>query len=256
MSPVQDRQQVVGNRLLAALPSLDCERLLPDLQLVPFGLRETLVQAGEPAADVYFPLGGVFSLLVLVEDGGSIETAMVGNEGMVNVPGYLGVELSPHQVICQVPHAALCMRLETLERHAAASAPLRALVQRYVGLLLLMSSRNVACAGTHPVEVRLARWLLQTRDRVGADEFPMTHEFLASMLAVRRASVTVPAALFRERGLIHYQRGVMTILDPVGLEALACEDYHLVRAEQRRLFGSGGTSDVALSSSSNGTTRR
>ncbi len=235
------RPEAIQNRLLAALPPEVRQLLHPDLEPLSLTLNQVLVAPGQPFPYVYFPTDGMCCLLVVMEDGRSAEVALVGSEGVVGLPLVLGREHSPHQVKCQLPNRGLRMVPDAFRRHVQASAALHELLLRYAGVQLTVSTRNTACTGLHTVEERLARWLLQARDRAGGDEFPLTHSFVAQMLAVRRATVSVIAETLQRRGLISYYRGRITILDAARLEAAACEDYRLIRDEYERLLEPPGT---------------
>lgn len=229
------------NRLLAALPKAERERLAPLLRPVSFGLRDYLFRVDEPIHSVYFPRSGVISLVITVKDGGTIEVGTVGNEGMVGVPVFLGADRSPTQAFSQVPGESLRMAAADFKREVIGRAgPLPDLVRRYTQAFLNQVSQTVACNHLHAVQERMCRWLLMTHDRVGGDEFLLTQEFLAQMLGVRRPSVSVVAGMLQQAGLIRYTRGRMTVLDRAGLEAGACECYGIVRREFDRLLGTGG----------------
>jgi CRP-like cAMP-binding protein len=225
------------NRLLAALPEQEYERLLPRLETVPTGLKETLLEPGRPIPYVYFPRCGVFSVLITMEDGHAIEVGTVGHEGMVGLPVFLGADRSPAKVFCQVVGEADRMEAGAFREEAGWGGALHDLMRRYTQAVLNQIAQSVACNHLHSVEERMCRWLLMTHDRVGGDEFPMTHEFLSQMLGVRRASVTIVAGIFQKAGLIAYHRGTISILDRAGLEAASCECYHVVRREFDRLLG-------------------
>jgi CRP-like cAMP-binding protein len=182
----------------------------------------------EPEArmrSVYFPSDCLVSLLAVTDGRFSLEVGMVGREGMVGVALALGVPRSPVRALVQGAGAALRMssgRFASALRH---SAPLQDALHGYTHGLMNQISRTAACNRFHVVEARLARWLLMTRDRLGAREFRMTHEFLAAMLGVRRVGVTEAATAVQRRGLIEYRRGLIRILDGAGLEAVSCSCY-------------------------------
>jgi CRP-like cAMP-binding protein len=235
MELVKDR--VGHNRLLAALPPEDYQRLLPSLQRVDLASRRVLIELREKMEYVYFPLNGVLSLMMVMEDGTVVEVATVGNEGFVDVAALLSIDFSPYEVLCQTDCTALCMRVEDLRAAFRDSTPLRELLLRYAGVVLGCTGRSAACRVVHTPQQRLARWLLMTRDRMETDELPLTQELLARMLGVRRATVSDTARALRAEGLIHYTRGRITITDRAGLEAAACEDYASFRQEYERLLG-------------------
>jgi CRP-like cAMP-binding protein len=170
-------------------------------------------------------------------DGRAVEFGTVGNEGMIGLPLFLGADRSPHRAFTQVPGDALRMRAEDFREEMGRQGQLAGLLRRYNQALMNQMAYSVACNRLHSVEERMCRWLLMTHDRVGADRFPMTQEFLAQMLGVRRPSVTVVAGVLQKAGLIAYARGWVVILDRAGLEAASCECYRVVRDDFERLLG-------------------
>ncbi len=227
------------NRLLGALPAPDSERLAPHLELVEVELKQLLFDRGKPIDSVYFPGTAVVSVLTTMDDGTGVEIATVGSEGMVGVPLFLGSDLMPVREFsqAQVPGNVVRMGAEFFRQEMLTRGALQRVVQRYVLAFFSQTSQQVACNNLHSIEQRCCRWLLLTHDRVGADEFPLTQEFLSEMLGVRRASVTVVAGTLAKSGFIRFSRGRMTIVDRAGLEALSCECYRITRAEFDRLLG-------------------
>ncbi len=224
------------NRLLSSLPRDVQIRLLPRMEKISFGLKQILYDAGQPIAHVYFPLSGVISLLIALKAGETVEVATTGNEGVVGTSLLLGTERSSFKAVCQVTGQALKMRADAFRRSVEEHPELGALVRRYAQALVDQIAQTTACNHVHSVQARMCRWLLMTHDRVGADEFHLTQEFLAQMLGVRRPSVTVAAGLLQKAGLIRYQRGRIRITDRPGLESGACECYETVRQEFDRLL--------------------
>jgi CRP-like cAMP-binding protein len=225
------------NALLAFLPDKELDHLQPRLTSVSMAIRDVVYQPNGPIRDVYFPLSGVFSLLVVMSDGAAVEFGTIGNEGMVGIPVFLGSGTSPHRVIAQVPGEALRMGADEFEDELARGGTLSDVLKRYNQALLNQMAYSVACNRLHSIEERMCRWLLMTHDRVGTDQFPLTQEFLALMLGVRRPSVTVAAGVLQRAGLIAYGRGRVLVLDRPGLEAASCECYAAVKAEFERLIG-------------------
>ncbi len=164
-----------------------------------------------------------------------VEVGTVGNEGMVGLPVFLGRESVPLETFCQVPGRAVRMRSEVLRTEVHPGDKLHGLLRRFTQATFVFAARSSACNRLHSVGQRASRWLLHTHDRVGSDEFPLTQEFLALMLGVRRASVSGVAGDFREAGLISYSRGTIRVLDRIGLEARSCECYRIIREEFDRL---------------------
>ena len=213
------------NRLLAALPPAEFSRFFAALKPVTFELRQILQDGSEPAAEVFFIESGVTSILDIMSDGSTIEVGMVGREGMIGVVALLDpAATSPHALV-QVPGTGLSMPLAHCRRAFDESAAVRTVMLRFASGLMSLSAKTAACNRLHSIEQRLARWLLMAHDRMDALTMPMTHEFLASMLGVRRAGVTVTAGELQRSGLITYRQREVTIRDPEGLQALACECY-------------------------------
>jgi len=237
MSSSQSSRNPVANKLLAAIPKEEYDRLLPHLELISLPLKYVLHEADEPIKYAYFPLSGAVSVLSLMEDGGAIEAATVGNEGMVGVPLLLGTKQIPTQVIAQIPGDALRMKAEVFIREVYWGCPLHTLLLRYTQTLMNQFAQTAACNSLHSVEERCCRWLLMSSDCVNSDNFLLTQEFLSIMLGVRRASVSVVAAILQQAGFIRYHRGKITILNREGLESAACECYQAIKQESDRLLG-------------------
>lgn len=226
----------VGNKLLAALPKQEYERLLPHLEPVSLSLRQVIYETNEPIEYAYFPNTAVTSLLNLMQEGQTIEAATIGYEGMVGASLVLETDRIPLQAIVQVPGDGLRIKADVFKAEVYWSSPLHTLLLRYVQTLMNQITQTAACNRFHSVEARCCRWLLMTRDRVKSDRFPLTQEFLSYMLGVRRASVSEVAAILQQAGLIDYHRGNLTIHDRLGLEAAACECYQSVNQEFKRLL--------------------
>jgi CRP-like cAMP-binding protein len=169
-------------------------------------------------------------MLVVMEGKKTVESAMIGNEGIVGIEVFLGKGIPRDRVLVQVPGEAVAVVASSFAALTAGNMPWLELLQRYLVALMNQIARAAGCNRLHSVSERFARWLLMTVDRVGRDEFPMTHELLASMLGIRRASVSEAAESLQARGLIQYRQGRIGILDRDGLEAAACEDYRLTKA--------------------------
>jgi CRP-like cAMP-binding protein len=225
------------NLLLRAIPAEEYARLLPHLE--PFALEpmQVLAERGDPISHVHFPETGIVSLLSRLGDGTLIENGTVGCEGMAGLPLLLDVDWSPVVITGQVPGLSRRLEAATFRALLPTLPVLDALLRRYVVYFLAQMSQSLACNSAHTVEQRCARWLLMTHDRVPGDQFVLTHEVLAQMLAVRRAGVSVAADAMRTRGLIQYSRGRITITDRAGLEAAACECYGMVRQQRDAIVG-------------------
>ena len=228
---------MIANRILASLPPEAYERILPDLKTVPLRFRIALREPGDLMPYVYFPNTGVISMLTVMEDGDAVEVATIGNEGMADLFVFLGLEQSDTRLLIQVPGTALRMESTRFREHVKQIPALRVLLGQYAVAMFALVAQSAACNRKHPMIERCARWLLMTHDRVGAQAFPMTHNFLAEMLGVRRPSVSVAAETLQDAGLITYHRGVITVLDRPGLEAASCECYRLIQERFDRLPG-------------------
>jgi len=219
----------VANRMLAALPHKQYQRLLTGLESIALTFGEVLYEPGERIRHVYFPNDSLVSLLTVVEGHLALEVGMVGREGMVGVALSLGTDVSPVRALVQGAGAAMRMKSARFSEEIRKSQQLQQEVSRYTRALMGQITQTAACNRFHVVEARLARWLLMTRDRVSSDEFRLTHEFLGNMLGVRRVGVTTAARALQKRKLIAYSRGKIRILDRRGLEGAACSCYELVR---------------------------
>lgn len=236
---------LMGNRLLAMVSQDERERLAPRFELVALELRQTLYEEGEPIDHVYFPVSGVLSLVSQMHDGRGVEIATIGNEGMAGLPVFLQATLtSSHMAFAQIPGQALRMPAAQFIDFTSGSdsGGLRSALNRYTQALMSMIARAVACNALHSIHQRACRWLLTTHDRVGADEFLLTQEFLSQMLGVTRASVNEVAQELQDAGAIDYSRGRIAVLDRRGLEARSCECYGVVREEFDRLLATSGES--------------
>jgi CRP-like cAMP-binding protein len=226
-----------ANRLLARLPPEEYQRLRPRLQLVPLVLKHVLYEARSSIDYAYFPNRGVVSALTVMEDGRAIEVATIGDEGMVGMQLFVGAKTTSNRLIVQVPGEALRMAEDVLREEVSRDSALRRLLVLYHTAFLAQISQAVACNGLHSVHQRCCRWLLMTQDRAHSDVFPMTHEFLAEMLGVRRSTVSEVLEPFQEKGLIRYSRGKCTVVDRDGLKAGSCECYQRINEEFERMFG-------------------
>jgi CRP-like cAMP-binding protein len=219
----------IGNLILSAITDADYEQLKPLLHSQPVRMGETLHEAGDSAAYVYFPISGVISVLTVLENGLMIEFATVGSEGTTGVPQFLGFGQSNTALISQVPGDAFRMGRADFADSVARLPSFAAIMLRYSGLMVALVAQSAACNRAHQVDARCARWLLMMHDQAGRDDFPITQEFLAQMLGVSRASVALSAGALQRANFVSYHRGEMHIRDRRELELAACECYAVVR---------------------------
>jgi CRP-like cAMP-binding protein len=225
------------NHILARLPPGEFATLRERLTSVRLPSKTSLAEPDQPMAHVYFPLDAVISLSALAAGGGSVEVGSVGCEGMAGLPILLGTDRAPGRLLTQIGGGAERMEAAALPVEAARLPEFRRLLLLYTQAFLTQIAQSTACNRLHSAERRLARWLLICRDRLGRDDLPITHETIAHMLGVRRATVTEAAGSLQDHGMIRYRRGVVTVLRRERLETAACECYGIVRAEFDRLLG-------------------
>jgi CRP-like cAMP-binding protein len=231
-------QTLTGNRLLDALSSEERQRIAASTTSVPLLPGNEFYAAGSRISNVYFPTVGVVSLMRPVEEGTWIETAVVGREGMIGIRAFLGGGMSGNQrAIGAVKGVALRMTADTFRGHVEEGGKLREVMFAYTQALMAQTAQTVVCNAVHDIYERCAHWMLQVHDRVDGDEFDLTHEFLADMLAVRRSSVTVAAGTLQRAGLIQYRRGHVKITDRAALEGASCECYRNVNQEFETAMG-------------------
>jgi len=224
------------NKLLSCLPPDDRARIQAELTTIPFNNREVLHRPNEPIRRVVFPNGGVASVTMAMQDGAMVEIATVGREGLVGLEAFFGEAIMPTETMVQVPDVdAEVMTAEAFVREMNRPGPFQAGVLRYWQGFQTLIMQSTACMALHPVQDRCSRWLLMAHDRVGRDQFHLSHEFLATMLGVTRPTVTVVAGTLQKAGLIHYRHGLVTILDRKSLEEASCECYGAVKAQYDRL---------------------
>jgi CRP-like cAMP-binding protein len=224
------------NRLLAALPAEEFERLAPHLELVPMKLGETLYEPGGQLQHAYFPATAVVSLLYVIESGMSAEIAGVGNEGMVGVSLFMGGDTTPSTAVVQTGGYGFRLKSAILKAEFGRFGPAMRLLLRYTQALITHMAQTAACNRHHSIDQQLCRWLLLTIDRLPSNELVMTQELVASALGVRRESITEAAGKLQRSGVIHYRRGHISVLERSGLEAGTCECYAVVRKEFGRLL--------------------
>jgi CRP-like cAMP-binding protein len=224
------------NVILSALPDEEFEGLRPKLREVSIPLGEIVYLPEQPIEHVYFINSGIISWLAVLEDGNTVEAGVIGPEGIAGMSVVLGAASTPNQGLAQSPIEALKMRAGDLVDEFRKGGQLHNLLLRFVHTMFLQVTQTAACNRLHTLDQRLARWLLMTHDRLDGNKFTLTQDFLSRMLGVRRAGVSVAATSLRQKGLIDYHRGDITILNHVGLEDAVCECYQIVKAEYDRLI--------------------
>lgn len=224
------------NHLLAALPAADAERLFPQLEYVPMPLGHVLYESGIQMRHVYFPTTSIVSLLYVLEDGASVEIAVVGNEGIVGVSLFMGGETTPSRAVIQSAGHAYRWPGQALKDEFDRAGTMQRLLLRYTQMLMTQMAQTAVCNRHHSLDQQFCRWLLLSLDRLPSEELVMTQDLIAKMLGVRREGVTEAAGNVQRAGLITYQRGHITVLDRPGLEARTCECYAVVKKELDRLL--------------------
>jgi CRP-like cAMP-binding protein len=229
-------EQRIKNRLLAALPDEEYEQLEPHLELVTLSLGEILFEPPDLIRKAYFPTSSIISFLAELPDGDSVEVGLAGNEGVAGVDVILGVSKASKVATVQGAGDALRIAAPVLKEAFNRGGKLQQYLLQYTHALMSQISVSVLCNVRHNIDGRLARWLLMYSDGFGSEEFYLTHEFMANMLGVRRASVSVIAKQLQDEGLITYNRGQFRILNHEGLEAKTCECYPVVKEEFDSLY--------------------
>jgi CRP-like cAMP-binding protein len=226
-----------ANRLLSALPAKEYQRLLPHLEPVDFAFAQTVYAPGDTIRHVYFPNNSIVSLLAAEPNHTSLEVGMIGNEGMTGISVFMGVSKS--RTLAQVQGAGTAVRMKAalLRKESEQVGPFHRVLLRYTHSLLTQMSLSSACNQFHPLNARLARWLLMTHDRIGTDEFRLTQDFMSNMLGVRREGVNKAAGELQRKKLVIYSRGHLAVLDRAGLERIACSCYGIIKADSDRSLG-------------------
>jgi CRP-like cAMP-binding protein len=220
----------IKNRILSALSREEYERLAPHLEEVPLSLGLILYDFDAPITHIYFPNNDTLgSLLSTTERDSAIEIGVTGSEGVLGFSALMGLDRTPHRVLVQIPGTAWKIKTSVIRKEFKQGGRLHDLILRYVHAIFTQASQTAVCNRLHPVEARLARWLLTVRERVETAEFPITHDFMARMLGANRATVSLTAATIQQAGFITYKRGKLTILNQEGLEDVACECYGIVK---------------------------
>ncbi len=220
-------RELSGNKIIDRLPEADFRRIQGQLERVSPMLDEVVAQPATEPQWVHFPVSGVLSSMVVLEDGSTVEASTVGNEGMDGLYLLTDPTANPYRINVQVPGEMLRMSARAFRQARTESPALSQLLMRYALVLIQRGAQNGACIQHHTIEERMCRWLLETALRKGQDRFGLTQEFLADMLGVRRQSVNLTARILQAANLIKYHRGELTILDRAGLEEASCECFRV-----------------------------
>ncbi|MEA5595527.1 Crp/Fnr family transcriptional regulator [Rivularia sp. UHCC 0363] len=232
----EDTDGVIVNQLLAALPPEDYQHIAPHLENIYLMAGEVLCEPGETMREVYFPNLSMISLVSIMENGSTTEISLVGREGMVGLPVFLGGSSTISRAIVQMDGTAMKLNANILRKEFDRGGELQRLLLLYTQALFTQASQNAACNRQHNIEERLARWLLTAQDCIIKDELHLTQEFISHMLGTRRSGVTVAAGTLQQAGMIRYTRGRISILNRVALKATACECYDAIKNEYNRLL--------------------
>ncbi|HKB67755.1 MAG TPA: Crp/Fnr family transcriptional regulator [Pyrinomonadaceae bacterium] len=232
MSPA--KSPPIANELLAALPKKEYQALQSQMEEIPLVFEEILYRPEALISDVYFPNHGVISLLAGLNERATLEVGLVGKEGVLGLAVFMGVNASHNRAVVQGAGSAMKMKAAAFRRECNNGGALPRVLQRYTHSLLTQITQTAVCNQFHSIEARLARWLLMTHDRIEADEFQLTQEFLSNMLAVRRECVNKAAGKLQKRNLIRYSRGRLKVLDRAGLERISCGCYEIIKDESSR----------------------
>jgi CRP-like cAMP-binding protein len=232
-----------GNKLLSALPPNELETLQRNARLTPLARREVLYEPQRPIESVYFLVDGIVSIVSMMRDGNGVETATIGREGMVGMPVFHGMSSTAEQAIIQVPGQGLRMDAAVFKGLLPELPTLDTLLHRFSCVLFTLAAQNSGCNRKHSIEERCCRWMLMVADRLERDTFELTHDFIAQMLGVRRASVTEALGALEQKGVIRATRGRITIVDRPGLEACSCECYGIIRSSLGQLFALHGNAN-------------
>jgi CRP-like cAMP-binding protein len=226
------------NNLLASLPADIYEKLAPHFKPISLKQGDRLLQPGETIQNIYFPIDCLISITITVNKGTMVETGMVGCREMLGFNAFLsGRETTHTEYTVQIPGNAIKADAQMWHKEFDCNQELRNILLSYTQAFIVQISQTAVCNRTHLLEHRLARWLLEAHDRIKSDDLRLTHEFIATMLGVRRAGVTQAAQNLQDRGLIQYSRGHIHILNQGGLEAFSCECFRRVKNECDRLLG-------------------
>lgn len=222
-----------ANLLLAALPDAEQDDLAPFLHPMQLPTQLTLSQANAQMTMLVFLESGLAS--IVTPKNRIVEVGLVGREGFLGWPLLLGLASHPYRTFMQASGEGHSLRVEDLPAAFEAAASLRGVLHRFIGYQMVQIAQTAACNGIHPVRQRLARWLLMSHDRIGENSLPVTHEFLAFMLSVRRPSVGDTMKLLEQAGAVHQGHGRVLVVDRAKLKAESCSCYDIVRSEYAKI---------------------
>jgi CRP-like cAMP-binding protein len=238
MEPIDPRE----NYLLRRLSRVELDEMASSFEAVELPRSTQLEAANEDVAYVYFPTDGVASIVAIDEGGQTVDTAMIGREGMTGLPVFLGTGQSPVQTIVQVPLRAIRIRSDVLRAELVRGGILQRLLQRHTQVVMITMAQLILCNRVHRLDQRAARWLLQVDERVGGRPFGVTQEFLAQMIGVQRPALSVAMRQFKDAGLVRYVRGELSIADRAALLERSCSCIKIIASESRRLEALEGAS--------------
>ncbi|MHB8535742.1 MAG: Crp/Fnr family transcriptional regulator [Sulfuricaulis sp.] len=231
-----DQYRPQQNALLSALPAAELERLTDDLELVPLTLGQVLYDTGQTMSHAFFPLDCIVSILYVMENGDSAEIAIIGNEGIIGVPLFMGGESTQSRAIVQNAGHAYRLKSQMLKNEFNAGGSLHRLLLLFASALMTQMVQTAACNRHHSVDQQLCRWMLLSLDRLPSNQISMTQKLIGNMLGLSGDNVTVAAGVLQKANLIHYDRGQITVLDRPGVEKRSCECYGVVKTESDRLL--------------------
>ncbi len=224
------------NHILAAFPAAEYDRLSAHLELVAMPLGEVLCESGDQLQHVYFPTTSIVSLQYVLENGGSAEIAVVGNEGILGISLFMGGNTTLSRAVVRSAGHGYRLKAQLLQKEFNRAGPVLRLLLRYTQALITQMTQTAVCNRHHSVEQQLCRALLLSLDRLSSSTLVMTQELIANVLGVRREGVTEAAGNLQRAGLIRYSRGRIDVLDRPGLEKTVCECYAVVKVEFERLL--------------------
>jgi CRP-like cAMP-binding protein len=233
------QKSVEKNFLLASLDERERVRVMANLEHVSFDLGTVIYESGDKMDYAYFPTTAIVSLLYIMEDGGTAEIGIIGNDGILGVSLFLGGDSTSNRAVIQSAGDTYRMKPEDLRTEFARAGRFQDLLLRYTQALMTQISQTAVCNRLHAVEEQLCRWLLLSHDRLDSDKLVMTHDLISNMIGVRREGITLAAKKLAEKNLIKNTRGTIEVLDRRGLEKAACECYEIVNTEYNRLLGRG-----------------